>query len=205
MQLYAITDRKLFPSSEALIKQAARWAKGGVDILQIREKDLSRADLTALATRIVRAVRSAQGHTRILLNGPAKVAIEAGCNGIHLTADQPGSAVVKAKAFMRAVVTDPIISVSCHTIADVERARNHGAALAIFAPVFEKRSGQDTVLGQGLQALADACRIAGTMPVFALGGVTAENAHDCIDAGASGIAAIRLFASDDWLTLRSRG
>jgi len=206
MQLYAITDRRLFATPEDLIEQAALWANRGVDYVQIREKDLAPADLAALTLGIVRAVRAAGGRTRVLLNGPAEVAAATGCDGIHLTAGLPGSAIADARRAMSGVVVNPVMSVSCHTMAEVERARDEGATVAVFAPVFEKKSGENKsgsqiVPGQGLSALAQACRDAGPMPVFALGGVTTANAEDCVRAGAAGIAAIRLFASGDWLQL----
>ncbi len=205
MQLYAITDRRLFGTPEALVEQVAEWAKSGVGFVQIREKDLSPADLTALAGEIVIAVRLTGGGARVLLNGPVGIAAATGCDGVHLTADLPASAVTDAKAVMSHAVVDPVISVSCHTLSDIARARDHGATLAVFAPVFEKRSGAEIIPGQGLDALAAACRIAGSMPVFALGGVTAANARDCLDAGAAGIAAIRLFVSNDWHNLHLPG
>ena len=205
MQLYAITDRRQFVSTEALVEQALEWAKGGVDFVQIREKDLPATELTALASGIVRAVRSTGGSARVLLNGPAEIAAASCCDGVHLTADMPGSAIAEARAVMSEAVADPVISVSCHTLSDIKSARDHGATLSVFAPVFEKQSGTETVPGQGLNALAAACRIAGPMPVFALGGVTAANARDCVKAGAAGIAAIRLFASNDWRSLQLPG
>jgi thiamine-phosphate pyrophosphorylase len=184
--------------------QAAQWAEGGVDFMQIREKDLAAAELAALAVGIVSAVRATGGRTRILLNGPAEIAAATGCHGIHLTADLPSSAIAEARAILEKSVADPVISLSCHTFSDIDRARDHGASLAIFAPVFEKQSDTETVPGQGLDALAAACRIAGTMPVFALGGVTARSASSCIKAGATGIAAIRLFATGDWRHVRQQ-
>lgn len=202
MQLYAITHRRLFSSPDLLIDQAAQWARGGVDFVQIREKDLAVADLAALAGEVVGAARSSGSRTRVLLNGPAEIAAATGCDGVHLTTDLPSSAIADARAILSRAIADPVISVSCHTLSEVERARNEGATLAVFAPVFEKRSGSEAIPGQGLDALAAACRVAETMPVFALGGVTAKNAQDCLDAGAVGIAAIRLFASEDWLSLR---
>lgn len=201
MQLYAITDRRLFASREALIDQTALWATGGVDFVQIREKDLSNTDLAELAAAVVKAVGSTKRHTRVLLNGPAEMAAETGCDGVHLPGGLPDSAIADAEASM-ARVPAPIISISCHTIAEIERARDRGATLALFAPVFEKRLGKETHPGQGLRVLAEACQVAVQMPVFALGGITARNALDCIDAGAAGIAAIRLFASGDWHKLR---
>jgi len=200
--LYAITDRTLFATPDALVEQAALWAQGGVDFVQIREKDLASADLTTLAAKIVSAVRLTGSGARVLLNGSAEMAAASGCDGVHLTADMPSSAIAEARAVMSEAVADPVISFSCHTLSDIKVVRDHGASLSVFAPVFEKQSGTETIPGQGLDALAAACRIAGPMPVFALGGVTAGNARDCIRAGAAGVAAIRLFASGDWRTLQ---
>ena len=202
MQLYAITDRRLFVSTEALVEEAAQWAKGGIDFIQIREKDLAADDLAVLAGGIVRAVRLVGAGTRILLNGPVGIAAATGCDGVHLTANMPGAAIAEARAVMSEAVADPVISVSCHTLSDIENARDHGASLSVFAPVFEKQSGAESLPGQGLNALAAACRIAAPMPVFALGGVTTANAPDCVRAGAAGIAAIRLFASAGWRSLQ---
>jgi thiamine-phosphate pyrophosphorylase len=202
MLLYAITDRTLFRDPEALIDRAAVWAGVGVDFVQIREKDLPAAELARLATGIVSAVRSYGNRTRVLLNGPAEMAAATGCDGLHVPAGLPNSAINEGKAILGRVVTDPVISISCHTLSDIDSARGHGASLAVFAPVFEKLSDTKSLPGQGVQALAEACRLARPMSVFALGGVTAANAQDCINAGAAGIAAIRLFASDEWLGLR---
>lgn len=203
MQLYAITDRRLFATPAALVDKAVLWAKSGVDFIQIREKDLAVEELSALTVRIVHAVRSVGSRTRILLNGSAELAIATGCDGVHLTAGLSGSAITDAGTALVRVVPDPLISVSCHTLPEIERTRDAGATLALFAPVFEKRSDEKIVSGQGLDVLTQACRIAGTMPVFALGGVTARNAQDCVKAGVAGIAAIRLFMSGDWLDLRA--
>lgn len=197
MQLYAITDRRLFAHYETLVTQASIWAAGGVDYIQIREKDLATDDLIDLTSKIVRAVRRAGGKTRVLLNGAVEAAEAAGCDGVHLPSGLPAAAIDQAKARM------DMVSISCHTMAEIEMAREHGATLALFAPVFEKRIGEDVISGEGLGALAAACRVASPMPIFALGGVHAENARDCVDAGAAGIAAIRLFAGDGWKVLSS--
>jgi len=77
-----------------------------------------------------------------------------------------------------------------------EQAREDGVDAILFAPVFGKSVGGEVVAsGQGLDRLRAACQIAGPMPVFALGGVTLDNAEACLDAGAAGVAGIRLFHS----------
>src|SRR5579862_1076169 len=94
MLLYAITGRGLLPASEAeqqarLVAMAREWTRGGVDYIQVREKDLPREQLLLLARQIVGAVHAEGGSTRVLVNGPAEVALEAAADGVHL----PGAAI----------------------------------------------------------------------------------------------------------------
>lgn len=185
----------------ALVALAGSWARDGVDYIQVREKDLGAGDLLVLAQRIVAAVRE-QGHeTRVLVNGPAAVALKAGADGVHLPGSAPGSAADEARRIYRAAGRQAIVSRACHSVEEV-RAAN--ASLIVFAPVFEKVDtlAADAAPGQGLGALSEACRAAGSVPVFALGGVTRENAAECVAAGAAGVAGIRLFLGKDWRPLR---
>jgi len=198
VRLYAITDRKLFSSREALLQCVALWAEHAVDYVQIREKGLGADEMAALATEIVQTVRKAGTHTRVLLNGPAEIAAATGCDGIHLPSGMPDGAIAEVCSRMQTDLREPVISVSCHAIGELQRARDEGASLALFAPIFEKRLPEGKISGQGLQALAAACTAAAPLPVFALGGVDEHNAQACIDAGAVGIAAIRLFTADGW-------
>jgi thiamine-phosphate pyrophosphorylase len=94
-----------------------------------------------------------------------------------------------------------VISVSCHHAAEVREADLAGADLALFAPVFEKKDFPNTN-PLGLDALHQACQH--RIPVFALGGVTLDNAAACLEAGASGIAGIRLFQDHDVASIARR-
>ena len=87
----------------------------------------------------------------------------------------------------------PVIGASCHSVAEVVAAREQHADLVVFGPVFEKSG----ATGLGLERLREACRAAEGMGVFALGGVTAQNAAECTAAGAAGVAGIRLFQEGD--------
>lgn len=221
MLLYAITDRRLLGNDEvqqreSLIGLARKLSRGGVDYLQIREKNLSNRNLLDLTTKIVEAVREeATGRDavmKVLLNGPPEIACEAGADGVHL----PGCSDPESRAAVIAAVheayagsgREPVISHSCHAVE--EAAQAHSVSVLLFAPVFEKRlyegsspdAGPDFLPGQGLARLTEACRAAGDTPVLALGGVTAQNAAACIQAGAAGAAAIRLFLGEDWRQLR---
>ncbi len=93
-----------------------------------------------------------------------------------------------------------MVSVACHSPEEIRQAA--GASMLLFSPVFEKVTVQGTVTrGQGLAALRAAVDIARPIPVLALGGVNEKNAPACVQAGAAGIAAIRLFLGDGWRAL----
>jgi thiamine-phosphate pyrophosphorylase len=211
MLRYAITSRALYPGDEhekqaALLYEASRWAAEGINLIQLREKDLPAADIAALAREILRAISTKDraistknSSAKLLINSRPDIALATGAHGIHLTA-APGEltpAQVRS-LYASANLPAPIITVSCHTLEDVRRAREDHADAILFAPVFEKTFAdqgvdQETIPGQGLDRLRDACRAASPVPVYALGGVTLENAPSCLAAGAAGIAGIRLF------------
>jgi thiamine-phosphate pyrophosphorylase len=207
MLLYAITSRRLFPEPErraALVALARGWARDGIDYIQIREKDLPLPDLLILAREIVATVRAEGPRTRVLLNGPADIALEAAADGVHLPGDAAEDAAGEARRIFRSAGQAAIISRACHSVEEIRNTRD--ASLIVFAPVFEKAPDQNTpaqpiLPGQGLAVLEEACHAAAPVPVFALGGVTAENAAACIAAGAAGIAGIRLFLGDEWQNL----
>lgn len=204
---YAITDLTSSLSDAPakrtlrLRKQLERWAVDGVDIVQLREKSLGAGELLALAQAglaiLKEAGRQAEDSRRpqLLINGRVDVALASGADGVHLPA-HPGAlhpAQVR-ELFLRAGRSDCLISVSCHTADEVEAARDGGADLILFGPVFEKRVGGVVVVeGMGLQALRHAALTAQPVPLLALGGVTADRVASCLRAGAAGVAAIRLF------------
>jgi thiamine-phosphate pyrophosphorylase len=200
MLRYAITGRTLYPGDElqqqvALLRQVARWATNGINLIQLREKDLPAATLSALARAILQIINLANGPTRLLINSRPDIAIATGAHGIHLTAspDELPPAQVR-DLYSAANLPAPTITISCHTLEDVHRAHQNKADAILFAPVFEKViAGEIITQGQGLDKLHAACTAASPIPVYALGGVTFENAPSCLDAGAAGIAGIRLF------------
>jgi thiamine-phosphate pyrophosphorylase len=222
MRLYYITDRRQFPGSGAdqrmaLLEKIAEAARCGVDYIQLREKDLSARELLPLAQEALDRVREAapladgesRRVSRLLINSRVDVALASGAHGVHLRSDDISAADARviythSGAGQRPLAIDHFfIAVSCHTLDDVRRAASDGANVAVFAPVFEK-GGQP---GAGLEALRAACREAASVsspassaveiPVLALGGVTLQNARDCMEAGTAGIAAIRLFQENN--------
>jgi len=202
--LYYITDRTQFPGDEAarrraLLSKIGEAVRAGVDYIQLREKDLSTRGLEDLAREVVREVSALRVENRglrteVLINSRTDVALAVGAEGVHLPSGDISPAEVRriwsqcgAGALAR---EKPVVTVACHSIEDVRHSESQAADLAIFAPVFEKKDRPGTQPA-GLNALREACKA--QIPVLALGGVTLENAAACLEAGAAGIAAIRLF------------
>jgi thiamine-phosphate pyrophosphorylase len=194
----AITSRTLYPGDElqqqaTLVRQAFRWASDGIDLIQLREKHIPAAALAALAREILQAI--ATSPTRLLINSRPDIAIATRAHGVHLTASPDELIPTQVRdLYAAANLPGPIITISCHTLEDVHRAHQNKADAILFAPVFEKIiAGEISTPGQGLDRLRAASAAASPIPVYALGGVTLENARSCLDAGAAGIAGIRLF------------
>lgn len=180
-----ITDRLSAGGAGALLALIERNARLGVDWIQIREKDL---DARSLAHLVEQALRVA-GPAKILINSRADVALACGAAGLHLPAGSP-----PPSAWRPICPPGFLIGVSCHSLDELIGAERAGAGYALFSPVFRPLSKDDSRPVHGLEGLRRACA-AVRIPVLALGGVTAENARLCVEAGASGVAGITLFQS----------
>jgi len=205
--LYYITDRTAFPGDERarrfrLLGKITEAAGAGVNYIQLREKDLSIRELESLAREAIAAINEgsklATAHwpppTVLLINSRTDVALATAAAGVHLPASDLSPIDVRAIWKLSTEGRDPLISVSCHSPEEVVQAAATGANLALFAPIFEKKDAPGTS-PKGLDALREACRA--NIPVLALGGITLQNANSCLQAGAAGIAAIRLFQEND--------
>ena len=186
-------------SIAALTQKIEEIAAADVDWVQIREKDLSAAELASLTRQSLRiaaelsAKRSSP--TRILVNDRLDVAIAERAGGVHL--GEKGLPVADAKRLVesarrkQALDESFAIGVSTHSIEAAQAGERDGADYIFFGPIFPTPSKKKFGPPQGLARLEQVCR-AVSIPVLAIGGITLDNAASCILAGATGIAAIRI-------------
>ena len=184
--LCLITDRQRYPDVVGTIR---RGAGQGVQIVQLRERDLDGGPLLTLAGDCLNAIRGTT--TRLVVNDRVDVAVAAGAHGVHLRADSVAAAAVR-----RIAPPGFLVGRSVHSVDEAVTAARDGAVdYLIFGTVFPSASKPDRPAA-GLDRLRE---VAGAVPVpvLAVGGVTRQNMAAVLSTGAAGIAGISMFAEGD--------
>ncbi len=191
---YYITARRQLGDSdsngaEERLRQKVRDAfAAGVDYVQLREKDLPGEHLSQLVSDFLTLPERTNSRRplRLLVNERLDVALACGADGIHLPTDSLPLQVVKSGPG-----SESIVGISCHSEEEVNQAGRNGANYVLLGPIFSTPS-KPATKPLGVRFLREICRRS-MAPVFALGGITRDNAESCIRAGAVGVAGIRLF------------
>lgn len=192
-----VTDRNSLDPKNAISGVSSRISAAmdaGVDWIQLREKDLSSRDLLALAREAVEHSRKRiqSPDVRVIVNDRLDVALAADAAGVHLGSKslKPDEVVGWCRGGNAAA--DFLVGVSCHHLNEARDAESAGASYIFFGPVFDTPSKRAFGEPQGMVRLAEVCS-AVDVPVIAIGGVDEGNAAECLQAGAAGIAGIRMF------------
>ena len=163
----------------------------GVDLIQIREKDLAGRALLEITREAVRVAKRWEG-TKIVVNGRLDVALASGAAGVHLPGDG-----LPVDSIRRVTPAHFLVGVSTHSLEEARWAAAEGADYIVFGPVFPTTS-KPGAPGVGVRALAEVVRET-NVPVYALGGMTPERVVDVAAAGAAGVAGISAFLEEDSL------
>ncbi len=180
--IYLITDRRSLPEGRDLLTVVRSALEGGVRGVQLREKDLCAAELLPLA-RDMRALTREFG-ARLLINDRIDVALAVDADGVHL-----GGHSLPASAARKILGPDKLIGVSTHGLENVAAAADAGADFATFGPVWFTPSKAPYGDPVGLAPLRNTAS-ANDLPLFPLGGVTADRLPELISAGVPRAACI---------------
>ena len=188
--LYLITNRKLFNNERSFLDALEAALKAGVDIVQLREKDLDTLSLFRLSQKI--KTLTMRYEALFLINDRVDIALAVKADGVHL----PGSGFPTEIA-RKLLGKNAIIGRSTHSLEEVKREQRLGADFLTFSPIFYTKSKAKYGSPQGLSKLKDICRYS-HIPIVALGGINKDNIINTLSVGAKGVAVISaILGSDD--------
>jgi thiamine-phosphate pyrophosphorylase len=193
LRLCYITER-LALGADPLLRVIQEAVRAGVDLIQIREKDLATRPLVEVVQAAVEYGRGSL--TRLVVNDRLDVALALGAAGVHL-----GTQSLPVQAVRRWVPDDFLVGVSCHSLDEALAAESGGADYIVLGPIFATPSKLPYGPPLGLDKLREvATRI--KIPLLALGGITVDRVKPCLAAGAAGIAGISIFQNCESLQAR---
>jgi thiamine-phosphate pyrophosphorylase len=184
MTLCLVTDRRARP----IVEQCVEAVRAGVDLIQVRERDLDGGPLAALVAELVQLTRGTP--TRVVVNDRLDVALACRADGVHLRGDSVSPAAARSIA--------PAGFLIGRSVRGVEEATAVAPEVdyLIAGTVFPTRSKAGLTEWLGVEGLARICR-AVRVPVLAIGGMTTDRLAEVAGAGAAGVAAIGLFAGQN--------
>ena len=162
---------------------ARAFLDGGARLLQLRAKGMPSGALLELAEAIVEMAD--QYEAGLIVNDRVDVARLAGAEGVHVGQEDLPPAAAREQLGPAAIV-----GYSTHSVAQAEAALREPISYLAVGPVFGTSTKDTGYNAVGLELVSAAARLAGSMPVVAIGGVTLDNARSAIDAGASAVAVI---------------
>jgi len=181
LRLYLVTDRKS-TGGRPLVDVVGAALRGGVDAVQLREKDLSARELCELAVAL-RAICS-RYNAALLINDRIDVALAANADGVHLPVDS--FHIDDARGLLG---PDKLIGASTHSVEEARAAAMAGADFVVFGPLFDTASKRIYGKPLGVDAVDEVVRRV-RVPVLGIGGISPERAVLVCGRGASGVAAV---------------
>lgn len=178
-RLHAVTDPAILAREDLGVRAAAIAATGPVTALHVRDHTAGGARLSGLTTRFLALARPPEA--AVMVNGHPEIVQALGAQGVQLRAGDLSP--LDARRVLRA----GWIGASVHSREEAETAASAGADFLLLGTIFESPSHPGQRAG-GVQLIRECAELA--LPVIAIGGMNAERARECRDAGAYGVASI---------------
>ena len=186
LKLYLVTDRDLSlgRSLEEVVSEAV---KGGVTIVQLREKAASTGEFVALARRLMSILKPLG--IPLIINDRVDVALAVDADGVHI--GQSDMAYADAR---RLLGPDKIIGLSVESLEDLEAANALDVDYVGISPVYGTPTKTDTAEPFGLEGLRRAVEMS-VHPTVAIGGMNSRTIGEVMEAGADGVAVVSAICS----------
>ncbi len=189
-KLYLITDRHQIQKGRHFLEVIEELLLAGVRMVQLREKDLSAAELLPLATELRELTKKHK--SLLLINDRIDVAQAIEADGVHL-----GKHSLPIKTARHILGPNFLIGASTHTEIEVESAKSQGADFITYGPVFFTPSKSSYGEPKGIESLKLICQDT-DIPVYALGGIKEVNLADISPTGAHGVAMISALIANQY-------
>lgn len=187
-RLYAVTDRSYLDGID-LIDAVEQAVRGGVTIIQLREKEISSREFYELALRVKKVTR--RKNIPLIINDRVDIALAVDADGVHV-----GQEDLPAEVVRRLIGPGKILGVSAGTVEEAIKAQKDGADyLGVGAAYPTPTKPESCAIGiEGIKRIKEAVGI----PVVAIGGITRENAYEVmLKTGVDGISSVSaVFAGD---------
>ncbi|MGV3465300.1 MAG: thiamine phosphate synthase [Heyndrickxia sp.] len=158
---------------------------GGITLFQFREKGLNALTGKAKFTLAKELQTICKEHgIPFIVNDDIDLAISLDADGVHIGQEDESVEVVRKK------IGDKILGVSVHTMEEAKSALKTGADYFGVGPIFPTKTKEDAKPVQGVQHIQYFRDNGIKIPMVGIGGITSENAHNVIEAGADGVSVI---------------
>ena len=186
LSLYLVTDKS--DDVEKFLRTIEEAIKGGVSVVQIREKTADTLDFYNLALKVKRI--ATQYNVPLIINDRVDVALAIDADGVHV-----GQSDMPCDVTRKLVGPDKIVGVSAATIEEAKKAEKDGADYIGTGAVFPTATKDDApkITKKDLKEIVDSINIS----VVAIGGITLDNAHELTDTGIKGLSVVSAIMSSD--------
>ena len=186
LSLYLVTDKS--ENQEKFLNTIEEAIKGGVSLVQIREKTKDTLDFYNLALKVKEI--TAKYNVPLIINDRVDIALAVDADGVHV-----GQSDMPCDISRKLIGEDKILGVSAATISEAKKAEKDGADYIGSGAVFptSTKKDADTVTKKELKEIVDCVNI----PVVAIGGITIENAESILDTGIAGLSVVSAIMDSD--------
>lgn len=186
LSLYLVTDNS--DDEEKFLNTIEEAIKGGVSVVQIREKTADTLDFYELAVKVKKITK--EYNVPLIINDRVDVALAIDADGVHV-----GQSDMPCDVTRKLIGEDKILGVSAATIEEAQKAQKDGADYLGTGAVFPTQTKDDApkVTKEELKEIVDSVDI----PIVAIGGITLENAHELNDTGIAGLSVVSAIMSSE--------